>query len=79
MSNILDPDQDRHSVGPDLFQTDCKGYQQTTKVTVYEKMVLITLGLGIKKFLILLHVNNTGAEQQTDQCLCYSLSEKKNN
>ena len=28
MSNSLDPDQDRHSVGPDLGQTVCKGYQQ---------------------------------------------------
>ena len=32
VSNRLVPDQDRHSVGPDLVQTVCKGYQQTTKV-----------------------------------------------
>ena len=32
MSNGLDPDQDRHSVCPDLGQTFCKGYQQTTKI-----------------------------------------------
>ena len=29
VSNSLDPDQDRHFVGPDLGQTVCKGYQQT--------------------------------------------------
>ena len=29
-SNSLDPDQDRHFVGPDMGQTFCKGYQQTT-------------------------------------------------
>ena len=32
MSNSLDPDQDRHYVGPDLVPTVCNGYQQTTKV-----------------------------------------------
>ena len=31
MSNSLDPDQDRHSVGPELGPNVCKGYQQTTK------------------------------------------------
>ena len=30
VSNSLDPDQARHSVGPDLGQTVCKGYQQMT-------------------------------------------------
>ena len=28
VSNILDPDQARHFVGPDLVQTVCKGYQK---------------------------------------------------
>ena len=32
MSNSLDPDQDRHDVGPDWIQTVCKGYQQMTQV-----------------------------------------------
>ena len=32
MSNILHPDQARHFVGPDLIQTICKSYQQTTLV-----------------------------------------------
>ena len=39
MSNSLDPDQDRHSVGPDLGQTVCKGYQQTTKVATSKERV----------------------------------------
>ena len=29
VSNTLDPDQDQWSVGSDLGQTVCKGYQQT--------------------------------------------------
>ena len=32
MSNSLDPNQAPDFVGPDLVQTVCKGYQQTTKV-----------------------------------------------
>ena len=32
VSNGLDPDQDRHSVGPDQVQSVCKGYQQITIV-----------------------------------------------
>ena len=32
VSNRLDPDQDRHFVGPDLGPSVCKGYQQTTLV-----------------------------------------------
>ena len=31
VSNTLDPDQDRHSVGADLGSTVCKGYQQKTR------------------------------------------------
>ena len=31
MSNKLDPDQDRHFVGPDLGPNSLKGNQQTTK------------------------------------------------
>ena len=30
VSIILDPDQARHFVGPDLGQTVCKSHQQTT-------------------------------------------------
>ena len=29
VSSSLDPDQDRHSVGPDLVQTVYQGFQQT--------------------------------------------------
>ena len=32
LSKSLDPDQARHSVRPDLVQTVCKGYEQTTLV-----------------------------------------------
>ena len=31
VSNSLDPDHARHFFGPDMGQTVCKGYQQTTK------------------------------------------------
>ena len=34
VSNHLDPDQYQRSVGPNLGPNCCKGYQQTTKVTV---------------------------------------------
>ena len=37
MSNGLDPDQDRLSVGPYLFQTACKFYADETKVTLARK------------------------------------------
>ena len=33
-SNRLDPDQDRHSVSPDLAPNCFKDYQQMTKVAV---------------------------------------------
>ena len=36
MSNGLDPDQDRHSVHPDLGPSVCKGYQQMTKTSRYK-------------------------------------------
>ena len=39
MSNSLDPDQDRHSVDPDLGQTVWDGYQQTTKVAASKERV----------------------------------------
>ena len=53
VSNGLDPDQDRHFVGPDLGQTICKGYQQTTKVTA-SKGGLTMRGLQSKQ--ITLHM-----------------------
>ena len=37
--NSLDPDQDRHSVGPDLGPNCLKGYQQTTKVATSKERV----------------------------------------
>ena len=39
VSNSRDPDQDRHSVCPDLVQTVCKSYQQTTKVAASKERV----------------------------------------
>ena len=33
VSNNLDPNQDRHSMGPDLGTNCLQGYQQTTKIT----------------------------------------------
>ena len=39
MSNGLNSDQDRHSVGPDQDPTVCKGYQQTTKVAAGKERV----------------------------------------
>ena len=39
VSNGSDPDQDRHTVGPDLVQTVSKGYQQTTKVATSKERV----------------------------------------
>ena len=41
--NGLDPDQDQYSVDLIWVQTDCKGYQQTTKVTASKKR-------GFKKY-----------------------------
>ena len=35
----LDPNQDRHFVGPDLGPTVCKGYQQTAKVAASKETV----------------------------------------
>ena len=32
VSNSLYPDQDQHSVSPDLGPTICRGYQQTKKL-----------------------------------------------
>ena len=42
MSNDLDPDQDRRSVGPDLGPTVCKGNQQMAKVTTSKERVKIS-------------------------------------
>ena len=39
VSNILYPDQDRHSVGPDLGPTVCKVYQQKRKVAPSKERV----------------------------------------
>ena len=40
VSNGLDPDQDQHFVGPDLWvQIVCKGYQQMTKVAAIKELV----------------------------------------
>ena len=41
MSNNLDPDQDRHFVGPDLGPTVCKGYHQKTIVAACKERVKI--------------------------------------
>ena len=42
VSNSLDPDQARHIVGPDLVQSVCKGYQQTTKTaTIGERFKIL--------------------------------------
>ena len=41
VSNSLDPDQELHSVSPDLGQTVCKDYQQTTKIAASNLLVLI--------------------------------------
>ena len=42
MSNGLDPDQDRRSVGPDLGPLYClQSYQQTTKVTTSKEKVSV--------------------------------------
>ena len=38
-SNSLDPDQARRFVGPDLGQTVCKGYQQTSKFATSKERV----------------------------------------
>ena len=45
VSNSLDPDQDRHSVGPDLVQTVCKSYQRMSKVKVI--MLCVTINLHV--------------------------------
>ena len=39
----LNPDQDRHSVGPDLVLSVCKGYKQTTKVAASKERVNYTV------------------------------------
>ena len=39
VSNGLDSDQDGRFVGPDLGQSVCKGYQQTTKVAANKERV----------------------------------------
>ena len=44
MSNCLDPDQDGHSVGHDVVQTVCKGYQQMTKVTAGKTRLIKQVG-----------------------------------
>ena len=47
MSNGLDPDQDRHCVGPDLGPNClCNGYQQTTKVAAIKERVKIPMVLS---------------------------------
>ena len=43
MSNGLDPDEDQHSVGPDLGKTICIGYQQMTTVSASKEMVRLGL------------------------------------
>ena len=37
VSNGLDPDQDRHCVGPDVCPNCLQSYQQTTKVPLARK------------------------------------------
>ena len=54
MSDSLDPDQDQSSVGPDLFQTVCKGYQQTTKVAASKERA----NLLIRTPLIIIHLSD---------------------
>ena len=45
-SNCLDPEQDQHSVCPDLGKTDCKCYQQMTKVVASKERVLKAVRYG---------------------------------
>ena len=50
VSNSLDPDQAQHFVGPDRYQTVCKGYQQTTKVTASRQRNFLILLSGLSQF-----------------------------
>ena len=61
MSNWLDPDQDRQNVGPDLVQTVCKGYHQTTKVATSKERVSVnsTTGISACLFITLFKLLNT--------------------
>ena len=48
VSNHLGPDQDRHSVGPNIWvQTVFKGYQQTTRVSAGKERVKSKLNLTV--------------------------------
>ena len=40
VSNSLDPDQDRHNVGPDLDPNSLQRFQQMTKVTASKDTVI---------------------------------------
>ena len=50
VSNSLDPDQDGHSVGPDLVQTVCKGFQQMTEVVASKERVEKEHNQCVKQF-----------------------------
>ena len=82
MSNSLAPDQDQHSVTPDLVPAVCTGYQQMTKLAASKERVnLISThsdkvagysGLDWRKPVFRV-CKNKGVDQPVHPGLCYSL------
>ena len=57
--NNLDPDQDRHSVGPDLGSNCLKGYLQMTKFSNgMQRVILSTLQVNTSLFRVLCHIGH---------------------
>ena len=51
VSNSLDPDQDRHCVGPDVCPSCLQSYQQTTKVPLARKELMRLYSIFLFQFL----------------------------
>ena len=76
VSNSLDPDHARHSVGPDLGPTVCKGYQQKSKTATCGEIVKsltylqfksssINLSLSLKHCKEFIVDNTSGSKSST--------------
>ena len=73
MSNNLDPDQDQHSVRPDLSpKTVCKGYEQTTKVTASKERVKLIQQVVI--YLGLYSSYNSSADNSQNKSFIYLIN-----
>ena len=71
MSNSLNPDQDRHSVGPDLSPNCLQRLSAEDKVKA-SNVIILYIGF-IAKNLTMLPVNNKGSDQMCSH-LCSLIS-----